>query len=924
MAAAVVGTAYVRIRGVTTGLGGDIQDAVDDAGGKMQLPKTSKAIKDSVSKAAGDGGTEGGHRFNSNLRKTLLKPSAFQKIRTSWSKLAGSWGDESGKSFASRFNLGMKRGFSRDRAKQRRAINKELFELFTVIKLPTIAWLGILALPALGGAIKIAVSYIGALAGQIGYLLTAIVGVSTALAGVGAGMAVAILPLLLAFKAETPGMDKFKESIKEQAEAWMEVGAATQEYLLPALDRAFGSLGRLIPRFTTFGSNIGRIVGRMAELSAAALTSEENLDNWGVVFGGSQEMMQDFSGIVQGLADMLPGFLAAIMPLSERLTESFAAGFDRFTEMINAGVESGSLIETLTLWYDRAELFGGALMNIVRGLWEIFKVGGDEVEPMFANLDEWSSNFLAWTKSIEGKNSLRDFFANSVEVAQEVNSLLGDILSWMVEPIAEGKTEGILSFIAIMKEDWIPLLKILSDSISEDLADKLLSLATALTELLIVMNESGALGKSLDVLGGIVDIFDRVLNLPGVGGFIAQMIGWGLAFSLLARSVRLLSRPFRLIGNLFVKIVNLFSGPKLTGLQVFGKILSGLWKGVVGLGKGIMWLLGLVGGTMASIFAAAAAVVLAFVAVFFMWDDIEPIITKVWGWIHGFGTKVVDFISNMLSLDTMNSWIAPLIEGMWAWLIESLGPLGENLEMIRVAVWDWISGFIPGLAEAFVGAIAAASEWVKIANDDVIGSFGELAQNVYDWASTFIADLPNKFISYITGWNAFGSSVMGAIVDGLNSAIGGLSSWGSNLMTAVKNAVYSAAPGWLKGALGWLKGGSVPATAAAAGLMTVAKHVQEMGRAVRNAAASAVSSVGSTVSGAWGWATGDRSAGMSRSSSFGLQGAAPAFAGGVPNSGMSGTSLIVKIGETDITDIVDARVSESEIATAHALFVRRH
>ena len=140
--AEVVGTAYVRIRAITTGLSSDIKDGLDSGMAGMDKD-VERNITEKVTRKVKDG--------------------------------MGEAGDEGGKSFTQRLRSSMRKGMS-DTDKDTSKRFKGMIDNLKKFKLPGRFWLVALAIPALGGALKLAASYIITLVGQLGYIVEAALG----------------------------------------------------------------------------------------------------------------------------------------------------------------------------------------------------------------------------------------------------------------------------------------------------------------------------------------------------------------------------------------------------------------------------------------------------------------------------------------------------------------------------------------------------------------------------------------------------------------------------------------------------------------------------------------------------------------------------------------------------------------------------
>jgi len=1016
--AEVVGTAYVRIRALTTGLSKDIKDGLDSG-----MSGIDRDVDSQVN----------------------------EKITQRVKKGMGEAGDEGGKSFTTRLREGMKKGMS-DTDKDTSKRFKKLINNLKKFKLPGRFWLVALAIPALGGALKLAASYITTLVGQLGYIATAAVGLGGALAGSVAAIGAGILPIVLAFKAETPAMDEFTESIREQADAWLEVGVAAQVGLLPALDQAFSNLGALIPEMTELAGTMGRIIGGAAEAASELLTSESALESWSTVFGASVGVFRSLMDGLVPLIGVLPGFFAATAPLAMQLAESLGTAMENFATFIQTGTESGALGDQLQIWYDRAESIGRSIWNIIEALWEVFRVGADVVAPQFATLEETTQGWVDFLRSAEGQSTLDRIFENALPVAQEFNGLMGDIIDMIITPLLGGDTEGVVSFLQSLRTDWLPLLQDLAEALAENLGPNLEELVGGFIELITAMAESGALGTFTMLLGDLIGVLVELFQLPGLGDFLGVLltilpilgllagplgiiIGLAetLAPVLFALSPAILSVEAALlpmIGIILAVIAliaaiiviwknwdKIVAGAKKIW-ENFTKWLGEAWETIKdffgGIGDWIAeaWtafidffqnLPGVVGNALATFFTSIGnffaqlpgrigTFLLGVATAILDWIGTLPGIllgaaSALWQWILDAVPMVIsamtDFVANVIGFLIMLpinivTWLVKAQIALGQWILDAIPKVVKWLGDLWVKIYTWIlttirnlivwgvkllTSFIQWIVDApgkfitwlanvwnailsWIGTtisniinkgkeiLTAFISWIVDAAKQAPSKLAEFANSVWNWITEFVGGLPERFINAITSFLSFGKELFNSIKEGITGALGSFGDWASQFLGKIRDALIEHAPNWLKGPMRSLFGGGTPAqpSGTASTVSTAAATAAStMSAGVRSGGANLSGAVSPVMSGGGGGGI----SGFAAPMAFGVQSLALAavpttVAMGVTDqftgrelSGMAPINLVVTIGETDITELVDARISSNDRATAQALWVKR-
>jgi phage-related protein len=1014
--AEVVGTAYVRIRALTTGLSKDIKDGLDSGMSGIDRDVDSQ-----------------------------INEKVTQRVK----KGMGEAGDEGGKSFTTRLREGMRKGMG-DTDKDTSKRFKKLIGNLKKFKLPGRFWLVALAIPALGGALKLAASYITTLVGQLGYVATAAVGLGAALAGGIGALGAGILPIVLAFKAETPAMDAFTESIREQADAWLDVGVAAQVGLLPALDQAFTNLGALRGPMTELAGTMGNIFGSAAEAASELLTSESALESWSTVFGGAVGVFRSLMDGLVPLIGVLPGFFAVTAPLAQQLAESLGTAMENFATFIQTGTESGSLGEQLQIWYDRAESIGRSLWNIIEAMWEIFRVGADVVAPQFETLESKTQGWVDFLRSAEGQSTLDRIFTNALPVAQEFNGLMGDIIDMIITPLLGGDTEGVVSFLQSLRTDWLPLLQDLAEALAENLGPNLQELVSGFIELLTEMAESGALGTFTMLLGDLIGVLVELFEIPGIGEFLGILLTIITVLGLLAGplgiiiglaellapvlfalspaiiSVEAALAPALIIilaviaaiaaiifiwknwdkivagakkiwenftkwlGEAWEVVKDFFGGigdwiaeawtsfidffENLPG-EVGGAIsdfISGIGDSISEIGTNIGTFFSELGTTILNWITGLPTMLLEAANSFVQWifDAIPRAIsalTDFWAnvlgflimlplniatwmfnagiaiskWIQDAIPKVVKWLADLwvkiytwilTTIRNIIVWGVKLLESFIDWIVQAPGKFITWLANIWNAILGWISTTINNIINKGKEILTAFISWIVDAATQVPGKLAEFAEKVWDWITEFVGGLPEKFINAITSFLSFGKELFNSIKDGITGALGSFGDWASQFLGKIRDALIEHAPNWLKGPMRSLFGGGTPtqptgttstvSTAAAAAVTTMSAGVRAGGGNLSGAIAPAVSMGGGGGAGGFGLMA-EAFAGPSF-----MAAAVPTTVEAVnqfthPLSGMAPISLVVQIGETDITELVDARISNNDRATAQALWVKR-
>lgn len=794
MAAELVGTAYISIRAITSGISDDIKDGLDkgskdakkdseksgkqlgeDMGGGLgeglgdsldeEIPgaiKDSSESKDSQ-KASDEGGRSLGQRIADSFR-SHMGPGLNKGLADSLHNAGADneddshdLGDHIGASVTDGFHKNVNVGipnalenalkpggrtnaasdemgkslwtriadvFHNDAGDFSSRMGDSIGEALGGIG-PAGGTLGLVflnLLPVIAGVAQIAIALIGAIVAALGFIVTAAAGAGVALAGVGAAFGLSILPILLAFKAETPALEAFMEQFSAFKESWLEVGAAAQEGLLPALSESLTSLQDLIPRFKEFGKEIGFSVGNIAKLATHALTSDKNLDHMGRVMAGSVTIMDHLGRGVVAVFDAIMPILDAAMPAATRLAESVGNALEHFNEFIQKKSETGELTATFDKWYDRLASIGTILGNVFGALWNIFSSGGDAAEGMFTSLEGITQHWQDWTGSMEGKNTLADFFSNAIAISGEVLGIISDIFNMLITPLmgATG-SEGLIGILRTFRDEFLPVIGELVGLIADNAAPMLGDLFEQITIFVGIIGDNpelavgifGIMGASLWILTAALEGLNAILSTD-LGVRLAQIVITMAAFAKVLSMLKVLSPLMGILGS-------------LAGI---------IWEAVL---PALAALVAAIGWPLIVIAALVAAFVLLYLKFKPFRDLIDGLVDSFMAldW-EGYAASIMAFV------DTIKDAFTGLTFGG---IVEAIG---NGLSAAAHALGD----FARSILDAIPGLIRTAVQFIIRIVQDLPAKIGEMASSAYLAFVGWIADVAPKMaegLGIVTG-----------------------------------------------------------------------------------------------------------------------------------------------------------------------------
>lgn len=732
----VVGTAYIVVRAISSSLEKDFSKAAEKAAksigpalSKMDEP-IEKATRQAVTKAgqaaAPDAG-KAGHLLGKSMADAV--PGAFLNkmgahVRSGVRKAVVKAGaDKEGNNLGARLFSGFGKSISK-------------------FRVPPIAMLGFLGIPAIGGAITILTAYVASAVSLISTLGPALGAVgSVGIAGL-LTLGGAVAAVMLALKTDSPMLDRFKAATAGVKEEFKAVGLAVQKELLPKLAQAMGQTTSLIPTLTTGLSAMGGAVGNVAVHLAEVVTSARFMENLGTMFANGAPAVEHFGGATGHLLDILVTLAAVASPLLTDFAMWAESMLGGAAASAAAAQESGRLAEWMTKAAGMASQWGAIIGDFGTGLFNVFKAASGSGQTLLDSISQLAARFAVWSGSMEGQNTLKAFFDNAVPVVREVNGLIGDVLSLIGKPLVSGDTGGIISFVQSMRNYLLPALVQIGDAAS-GMGPGLAELAKSLAGLIESMANSGALGAFVGTLNILIQGLTALFQLPVVG----QLAGWALAFGGAAKAVDLVMKP---VGGLTT-----LTGP-------LGRALFGVAADANGLGGKVGLLpkaLGAAGNAAKAFGNAAKASAVG------QWVLNSALLANPITWIV---IAIIAFVAALVLAYNKSETFRNIVDAVGAAIKTGLGAALEWLKGLWDKVWPaLVQGWElikQGWEKAKAGAAAlwdglkAAWEGIKSGWDTLVGWF-------------------EAGVGIITGvWDSIVGAITGAwdFINGIFSSGGGI------------------------------------------------------------------------------------------------------------------------------------------------------
>lgn len=744
-----VGTAYVVVKAITRGLGAqigrDVTKAVQEAQPEIDLAgfRAGQGFGDSFLVGAKTRINNIGDQIGEDLGRRI--------------------GDRAGRGFTEGLRDGADEaedivpdllpdpdgdGPDTPRGRGRRSADnwaKGFVKRIKSIRVPPLAILGALAVPAVGGALKILGAYVAQATALVSTLGPVFAGAGAAAGGFFAAAITGFAGIKLALATDTPMLTRFKASMIAIGTEWKSLGAAVQTGFLPALGAAAQRLtDRLLPMMRTQFTQTGKVLGGVVDKFAAMASTPFFRGNLATILGTSNKVLGNLGDMLTHIVHALVGLLAAARPVTlwfGHLAQQFGRWLDN---LVTAGVRSGRLEAFFRRSIPIMRVWGHAIRDLFIALKNIFLASSDEGKNVLKRLADLMARFRAWTESLQGQNALAAFFRNSREIVIEVNGLIGDLFKMLGKAVI-GNPKGTVEFIRLLRTNLVPALGQAAGALST-LGPSLIALGDSFGQFLKTASESGALGTFTGTLKVALDLITALLKMPVIGTLIA----WAAAFAGILKVLTfipgvgtLISLALSSIGRVIVSTVL----PALYSMATAAWAAAGPWALII-----------------IAIVAIVAAIVYAWNnfewfrdAVKAVWDAIYNAIQFVWDILQNVGTWIASvFIGYFTFVFGIYKriWDAMYNAVQFVWdLLQNVGRFVatvfvryiQTLQAVWSAVWGGMVAVVHGVWDAITGfwnLLVNAANFARGALSAVWDGFKNAAIAVFN----FIAGIWNNTI----------------------------------------------------------------------------------------------------------------------------------------------------------------------------------
>jgi hypothetical protein len=327
-------------------------------------------------------------------------------------------------------------------------------------------------------------------------------------------------------------------------------GHAAQREFLPPLQTALRDVGvTYFPVLNRHMGQTGNLLGQMAERAGRVATSGPWRRDIQRVLDNNLYLMQRGGEAGFHLADAFRNVAVAALPLTRQIADftlGIASAIDKYIEARRA---SGDLRRFYANAWETFQQLWRMVTDLGKALWEVGKVGVPAGEELLDFFERLLQRFRDWTESIQGRNELREMFANAVPFVEEVTLLVLDLLKAFIDL---GNTGGPTKIIRQIRHELMPALIDFMHVLTTDFAEDLINLLTSVLRLFTRITEEGSgLEAFLKTFDAMARAVNELLDVPGLGKFVNLLLQIGGVGAAIGLTVGTISRFGRSMGHLF-------------------------------------------------------------------------------------------------------------------------------------------------------------------------------------------------------------------------------------------------------------------------------------------------------------------------------------------------------------------------------------
>jgi phage-related protein len=524
--------------------------------------------------------------------------------------------------------------------------------------------------------------------------LAPMVGVVAGALPIFAAAKLSMLAWKLAAQALEPTLARIKNQFSELGSQIADGGLRKGlDYFANRLDGLAAVAGKGL---ASIGGQLGNAARKAGDLAASA----PFLAQISRIFHGLEPIVGNVTDGLLFLARAIINVIEAAMPMAQAMAADFAAISKSLADWTAAQLANGRMAAWLIKSYSIFKRTIGVLVDLLIGLFNIFRAGAGYAGEMGSSIEDTARKFRQWTGSAEGQARINQYFQDSLPALREMGKLLAMIARGFGGLAANQNLAPLLNQI---RTEFAPALGELVAKLSgqQGLGPALIEAATGLVRFLAALDFS-ALTMFVLAIAKLAEAIVWIMqHVPGASFLISGLVGAFLGFKLLGPVFTLAGKGAEAFK--WMKEASDDTKKLSLGQKIFGKVMQGLGKIFQVVGGAIIGVIRSIGAAMLAnpILLVIALVIAAIIFMWFKFAWFRDAVIAVWEAIKTAAMAVWNAILAAIHA-VVNAAVAT-----WQALVIAWNAVVNAIK--TAAMWLWTNVFEPVWKVIATGAKIAFS-----------------------------------------------------------------------------------------------------------------------------------------------------------------------------------------------------------------------
>jgi hypothetical protein len=295
--------------------------------------------------------------------------------------------------------------------------------------------------------------------------------------------------------------------------------------LLPGVERGIKSALPLFPRLRAAIGGTTEVLSKAAEKAGDFVGSKGFGRDFSRITGGNTVLIGQMATSGMNLFSALRHIMVAAQPFLGWLGESTVRLTGWVDGIAEAGRESGRIGDFFDKTRSTMERVGSILQSVSAGILSVGEAAAPLGREILDSLDESAQGFEDWAESVDGKNSLKSYFAEAKPGIFEMGRLVRDVFK-SVSRLSGGK--GFFNLTHSIRKDLLPVLEEVIGKTTASFGPHLVGLLEQAAKLFgHLAGSSGPLTKFVDGVSKILGLINALIEkVPGLDGALVTMAGF--------------------------------------------------------------------------------------------------------------------------------------------------------------------------------------------------------------------------------------------------------------------------------------------------------------------------------------------------------------------------------------------------------------